>query len=76
MWKKWKGSVDQDTEFGARLADLSKAFGSFGHELLIGKRNVYGFNLRVIHNYLNSEYGATKKMIQKFFYSKLNFFYG
>ena len=43
--------------FGALLADLSKAFDSLGHELLIAKLKAYGFSLtalKLVHNYLSN----------------------
>ena len=56
MLGKWKRSVNSDKTFGALLADLSKAFDCFDHELLITKLNAYGFGLlalRLIHDYLS-----------------------
>ena len=48
MFEEWKNA-------GAILTDLSKAFDSLNHELLIAKLNVYGFDkdsLEFIRNYL------------------------
>ena len=37
MIEKWKESVDSGGTFGALMTDLSKAFDSLHHELLIAK---------------------------------------
>ena len=62
-------SVDRGKAFGALLTDLSKAFGCLDHELLMAKRNAYGFGLlalRIIHDYLPNRKQTTK----------INCFYG
>ena len=56
LLEKWRNAVDKGKLFGALLTDLSKAFDSFNHELLIAKLNAYGFtlpSLKLIHNYLS-----------------------
>ena len=56
LLEKWKNAVDKGKIFGTLLTDLSKAFDSFSHELLIAKLNAYEFTLlalKLIHNYLS-----------------------
>ena len=55
MLEKWKSAADKGKSFGALLADLSKAFDSLSHELLLDKLHAYGFSiaaLRLTHSYL------------------------
>ena len=55
--EKWKNVVDQKGVFCALLTDLSKAFDSLNHELLIAKLHNYGFqktSLKLIHSYLTN----------------------
>ena len=57
MLEKWKSAVDKGKYFGARLRDLSKAFDSISHELILAKLHAYGFSLRalrLIHSYLTN----------------------
>ena len=56
--EKWKRAVDNGKAFGLLLTDLSKAFDSLSHELLIAKLHAYGFSfaaLRLIHSYLTNK---------------------
>ena len=53
--KKWKKIVDHGGVFGALFTDLSKAFDSIPHNLIIGKLEAYGFHihaLKLIRDYL------------------------
>ena len=57
MLKKWKNAVDKGKIFGALLTDLSKAFDSLSHDLLIAKLNAYEFSLpalKLVHSYLSN----------------------
>ena len=56
---KWKSSLDKSTKCGILFTDLSKAFDSLSHELLIAKLDSYGFDhssLKLIYNYLSNRY--------------------
>ena len=56
MLEYWKSEVDKGKVFGALLTDLSKAFDSLSHELIIAKLNAYGFSLpalKLVENYLS-----------------------
>ena len=61
--EKWKKILD-DKGFGvAVLMDLSKAFDTLNHELLIAKLHTYGFNrdsLKLINDYLPNRWQRTK----------------
>ena len=46
--ENWKKSLDQKKFVGAVLIDLSKAFGSIPHDLLIAKMHAYGFSLDAV----------------------------
>ena len=52
-----KATMDSGGFAGALLMDLSKAFDSLNHELLLAKLNAYGFGkiaLSLIHSYLSN----------------------
>ena len=61
--EKWKQSLDNKGFAGAVLMDLSKAFDTINHELLVAKLHAYGFNkdsLMIIMNYLSDRWYRTK----------------
>ena len=63
LLEKWKQTADSGQMFGALLTDLSKAFDCLDHELLVAKRNAYGFNLtalKLVHDYLSNRKQRTK----------------
>ena len=63
MLEKWKNAVDKGKIFGTLLTDLSKAFDSLSHDLLIAKLNGYGFRLpalELVHSYLSNRKQRTK----------------
>ena len=63
MLETWKKAVDNRKVFGALLTDLSKAFNCLPHDLIIAKRNAYGFSLpalNLIQNYLANRKQRTK----------------
>ena len=58
MIEKWKLSLDNSGYAAAVFMDLSKAFDTLNHELLIAKLEAYGFErqaLSIILNYLTEE---------------------
>ena len=63
MLEEWKKALDKKDNAGAILTDLSKAFASLNHELLIAKLNAYGFDkesLEFIRSYLKERKQRTK----------------
>ena len=53
--EEWKSKLDNDFIVGSVLMDLSKAFDSIPHDLIIAKLHAYGFDenaLLLIHSYL------------------------
>ncbi len=63
MIEKWKQYLDNKGHAGAVLMDLSKAFDTINHELLMAKLEAYGFNkdaLEIISNYLTDRWQRTK----------------
>ena len=61
--EKWRISLDKKGFGGAILMDLSKAFDTLNHELLIAKLHAYGFDinaLRLMKSYLSNRWQRTK----------------
>ena len=61
--ESWKKSLDKKGHGGAILMDLSKAFDTIKHDLLLAKLHAYGFSkkaLKLIHNYLSNRWHRTK----------------
>ena len=63
MIERWKLSVDNNGLAGGVLMDLSKAFDTINHQLLIAKLDAYGFSkdaLELILDYLSDRQQRTK----------------
>ena len=61
--EKWRISLDKGGYGGAILMDLSKAFDTLNHDLLIAKLSAYGFDktsLKLIKSYLTNRWQRTK----------------
>ena len=61
--ESWKKAIDHNKKAGAVLTDLSKAFDSLNHELLLAKLEAYGFDessLNFVHTYLIDRKQRTK----------------
>ena len=61
--EKWKQMLDNQGYASAILMDLSKAFDTINHELLLAKLYAYGFDkkaLRLLRNYLTERWQRTK----------------
>ena len=59
----WRKSLDNTGFCGAILIDLSKAFDTLNHDLLIAKLHAYGFQyqtLKLFHSYLSKRWHRTK----------------
>ena len=57
LLEKWKHTLDNKNFAGAVLMDLSKAFDTINHQLLIAKLHAYGFSknsLQLIMDYLTN----------------------
>ena len=63
MVENWKKARDNSEHAGGIMMDLSKAFDTINHELLIAKLHAYGFSqdaLQIIHSYLSDRWHRTK----------------
>ena len=63
MIEKWKLSLDKGGYAGSILMDLSKAFDTINHKLLIAKLHAYGFNidaLKIVMDYLSNRWQRIK----------------
>ena len=61
--ENWKRVLDKKGFGGAVLMDLSKAFDTIKHDLLIAKLYAYGFSkesLKLLHSYLSNRWHKTK----------------
>ena len=52
LTENWKKSLDEKKIVGAVLMDLSKAFDSIPHDLLIAKMHAYGFSMNAVTCFL------------------------
>ena len=63
MIEKWKRVLDRNGYSGAILMDLSKAFDTLNHDLLLAKLHAYGFDktaLSLVKSYLTNRWQRTK----------------
>ena len=61
--EKWKSMLDKHRFAGVILMDLSKAFDTINHDLLLAKLNAYGFDkqtLKLLSSYLKHRWQRTK----------------
>ena len=59
MPEKWKLVLDKGCNIGTIFMDLSEAFDTLNHELLLAKLNAYGFSNNAIKSYLSNRYQRT-----------------
>ena len=63
LLEKWKTSLDKLGYAGVVLMNLTKAFDTINHELLLPKLNAYDFDknlLEIMRYYLNIRWQSTK----------------
>ena len=61
--ENWKKALDNKGFAGAVLMDLSKAFDTINHDLLVAKLHAYGFSndsLKLLYSYLKNRWYRTK----------------
>ena len=61
--EKWKNTLDNKSYTGVVLMDLSKAFETINHELLIAKLHAYGFSkqaLKILFSYMSDQWQRNK----------------
>ena len=58
--EKWKNILDKKGNGGAVLMDLSKAFDTLNHDLLIAKLDAYGFTRELLDKQLVENEGKHK----------------
>ena len=61
--ENWRKGLDNKGFGGAILMDLSKAFDTLNHDLLIAKLDAYGFQhdaLKLLHSYFSKRWHRTK----------------
>ena len=75
MLEKWRATLDKKGFSGVLLTDLSKAFDSLSHDLLLAKRDACGFDynsIKLIHDFLvnrhqivriNSKYSSWSEIV-------------
>ena len=63
--ERWRKSLDNKGYEGAVLMDLSKAFATLNHDLIIAKLYAYGFDiktLKLLHSCLTKRWQRTKQI--------------
>ena len=59
MIEKWKHALDKCKKVGSIFMDLSKAFDTLKHNLLLAKLNAYGFSfnaIKLVQSYLSERF--------------------
>ena len=59
MIEKWKQALDKGKKVGTIFMDLSKAFDTLNHNLLLAKLNAYGFSfnaIKFVQSYLSERF--------------------
>jgi len=66
MIETWKKELDKNNIIGAIIMDLSKAFDTINHKLLLSKLEAYGFSpsaVKLIRSYLSIVFNGQKLMV-------------